>query len=88
MRLPSLALRHLSPVRSVHPPVKRRGWQSARAGGFVEKATKGKLTSTFDFTTLYTGIQDAFLAAAAVGAVVVATRFGAKWVKKALSSIS
>jgi fluoride ion exporter CrcB/FEX len=54
----------------------------------VGKATKGKLTDSFDFTTLYTGIQAAFLAAAAVGAVVVATRFGAKWVKKALGSIS
>lgn len=45
-------------------------------------------TAVFDFTTLYTGIQDAFLAAAAVGAIVVAVRFGARWVKKALSSIS
>jgi hypothetical protein len=53
-----------------------------------EKQTKGKLTGSFDFTTLYTGIQAAFLAAAAVGAIVVATRFGAKWVKKALGSIS
>jgi hypothetical protein len=49
---------------------------------------KEKLTGSFSFTTMYSGAQTAFLAAAAIGAGVFTILIGARYVKKALRTIS
>jgi hypothetical protein len=83
----------LDPISCGHGSVVNSAVVSAPArerGVGVESLNERRNSTepSFDFTSLYAGVQDAFLAAAAVGAIVVAVRYGARWVKKALSAVS